>query len=71
MASASQSPLDVFTSPRFKGAYEELVEMKAKAQHFATEASNTYGPESGVSYRSEELVNAIQRLEWELLRAEK
>jgi hypothetical protein len=70
MESRSLSP-EVSTSTRFKDRYGELIAIKAKAQHFAAEASTAYGPESRVSFRSEELVNAIQRLEWELMRAEK
>jgi hypothetical protein len=69
MESASSSPKRIASS-RFKDAYEELIVMKVKAQHFVLKASTTYGPGSRVSFRSEELLYAIQRLDWELMRAQ-
>jgi len=45
--------------------------MRATAERFAIEACTVYGPHSGVLFRSEELLNALQRLEWEIIRAEK
>jgi hypothetical protein len=55
----------------FQEFQSELVMMKMRAERMCQTAKEKFGPDGNVTYRTEEVSNSLQRLEWVLLRSTK